>query len=138
MIFFDSFTWNENFSLVCSKRDEISGRLTVMKFLHIFVILFLFCCRLTCEMKSHHGLTSWNFSLGWKYPRNHSHFHKRLHLTCLTGFCLRLCCVRDDNLSANFPTQLYLSLFLVFSGGSKICLLQLFQFSMKLIYLHYI
>ena len=132
MIFFNSFTCNENFSLVCSKRDGISSRLTMMTFLHIFVILFLFCCHLTCEMKSHHGLTSWNFSLGWKYPRYHPHFHKRLPLTCLTGFCLWLCCVRDDNLSENFPTQPYMSLFFVFSGGSKFCLLQLFLFSMQL------
>ena len=73
------------------------------------------------------------FQPGLKISTLSSHFHKRLPLTCLTGFCLWLCCVRDDNLSENFPTQPYMSLFLVFSGGSKFCLLQLFLFSMQLI-----
>ena len=68
MIIFNSFTWNENFSSVCSNRGEISARFTVMKFLHIIVILFLHRCRLTWEMKSHHGLTSRNFNPGWNFP----------------------------------------------------------------------
>ena len=68
MIIFNSFTWNENFTSVCSNRREISARFTVMKFLHIIVILFLHRCRLTWEMKSHHGLTSRNFNPGWNFP----------------------------------------------------------------------
>ena len=42
--------------------------LSMMIFLHIIVILLLQFCRLVCEMKSHHGLMTWNFSLGWKFP----------------------------------------------------------------------
>ena len=37
-----------------------------MKFLNIIVILLLHCCRLPCEMKSHQGLMSWYFILGFK------------------------------------------------------------------------
>ena len=94
MIFFNSFTCNENFRLVCSKRDGISSRLTMMTFLHIFVILFLFRCHLTCEMKSHHGLTSWNFSLGWKYPHYHPIFTKGFLLhVWLDSVCGSAVCV---------------------------------------------
>ena len=37
-----------------------------MKFLNTIVILFLNCCPLPCEMKSYHGLMSWNFIPGLK------------------------------------------------------------------------
>ena len=36
---------------------QILPRFTVMKFLHIFEILFLRCFHLSCEMKSHESLT---------------------------------------------------------------------------------
>ena len=49
---------------------------------------------------------------------------KRLHLRCLTGFWMCQCCVRDNYLSVNFLTQL----FLLLCGDSK-----LFRFSIKLI-----
>ena len=110
------------FSSVCSNRGEISDRFTVMKFLYIIVILFLHCCRLTCEMKSHHRLTSSNFNPGWNSPpynpplgwsflwRKFSNSRKRLHLRYLTGFWMCLCCVRDIYLSVNFPTQHFLLL----------------------------
>ena len=112
MIIFNSYTRVENFCLVYLNRGEISARLTVMNFLQI-VILFLHCCRLTCKMKSHHCLTNWNFSLGWKYPFTQpfiwsflrkvvNHFHKRLHLRYLTGFWMHLSCVRDNYLSVIF------------------------------------
>ena len=68
MIISNSFAWNENFSSVCSNRGEISARFTVIKFLHIIVILFLHCCRLKCNMKSHHGLTSWDLNPDWNSP----------------------------------------------------------------------
>ena len=45
-------------------------------------------------------------------------------------------CARDIYLSVNFPTQNYLLFVLVFSGDSK-PFFQLFQFTMKLIHLHY-
>ena len=35
---------------------------------------------------------------------------KRLHLRCLPGFWMCLCCVRDNYLSVNFPTQPFLLL----------------------------
>ena len=110
------------FSSVCSNRGEISARFTVMKFLHTIVILFLHCCRLTCEMKSHHGLTSWNFNPGWNSPpynpplrwgflqKVNSNFRKSFLLRCLIGFWMCLCCVRDNYLSINFPTQPFLLL----------------------------
>ena len=104
MIIFNSLTWNENFSSFCSNRRDISARFTVMKFSHIIVILFLHCCRLTWEMKSHQGLTSWNFNLGWNSPPYN------WPLRCLTGFWMCLCCVRDNYLSVKFPTQLFLLL----------------------------
>ena len=34
-----------------------------------------------------------------------NHFRKRLHLGCLTGFWMRLCCVRDNYLSVKFFIQ---------------------------------
>ena len=53
-----------------------------MKFLNIIVILFLHCFRLPCEMKSHHGLLSWNFILGlksrYKQPLRQSFLRKWL------------------------------------------------------------
>ena len=55
-----------------------------------------------------------------------NHFRKRLHLRSLTVFWTRLCCVRDNHLSVNFPTKLYLLLFLVCSGDSKLCLFSSF------------
>ena len=117
-----------------------------MKFLNIIVILFLYCCRLTCEMKCHHGLMSWNFVTGlrswYKQPLRRSfcennHICKRLHLGCLTGLWMRLCCVRDNYLFVKFLIQPYLLLFLDFSGDSKLRLFQLSRFSTKLIHLHY-
>ena len=63
------FTWDEHFSSLCSNRGEISALFAVMKFLHIIIILFLYCCRLAWELKSyHHGLTAWNFTTGWNCP----------------------------------------------------------------------
>ena len=115
----------------------------MMKFLNI-IILFLHCCHLPCEMISHHSLMSWNFILGLKsqckqplwwsfFVKMVNHFHKRLHLGCLTGFWMHLCCVHDNYLYVKFFIQPYLD----FSGGSKLCLFQLFRFSLKLIHLHY-
>ena len=120
----------------------------MMKFWNIIVILFLNCCRSSCEMKSHHGLMSWNFIPGLKSRYKQSlwlsflakivnHFRKRLHLGCLTGFWMRLFCVCDNYFFAKFLIQPYLLLFLDFSGDSKLRLFQLFRFSMKLIHLHY-
>ena len=108
MIILNSVTWNKNFSSFSSNCGEVSARFTVMKFLHIIVILFLHRCRLTCEMKSYHGFKSWNFSPGWKSPQNQP---------------LRW---------SFFPTQHILLIFLVFSGDSKLFFLQLFRFSVKL------
>ena len=36
------------------------------------------------------------------------HVCKRLHIRCFTGFWMCLCCVRDNYLSVNFPTQPFL------------------------------
>ena len=110
MIIFNSFTWNENFSSAFLKHGEILARFTLMKFLYIIVILFLYCYRLTCDLKCHHGLKSWNFSFGLKIsiysvPKKElfvkivNRFCSRLHLTCFNGFSIHLCCVRDDYLS---------------------------------------
>ena len=53
-----------------------------MRFLNIIVILFLNCCRLPCEMKSHHCLMSWNFIPGlkswYKQPLRRSFYRKWL------------------------------------------------------------
>ena len=116
MIIFNSFTWNENFDSVCSNHGETSAQFTVMKFLRIIVILFLQCCRLTYEIKNHHhGLMTWNINPGWNcapfnpplsfFAKIISHVRKRLHLRCSTGFWMSLYWVRDNYLSANFPTQ---------------------------------
>ena len=43
MIILNSITCDENISWGCSNHRQISARLTVIKFLHIFVILFLHC-----------------------------------------------------------------------------------------------
>ena len=98
-----------NFSSVY--RDEI------FSYNHNSVFTLL---RLIHEMKSHHGLTSWNFNSGWNSPPYNrpsnvelfakiiSNVRKRLHLRCLTGFWKCLCCVRDNYLYINFPTQPFL------------------------------
>ena len=44
---------------------HFSSVYTMIKSLHIIIILFLHCCRLTWEMKSHHGLRRWNFNQIW-------------------------------------------------------------------------
>ena len=114
MIIFNSFTWNENFSSVCSNRGKISAWFIVMKVFHIIVILFLHFPHLTCEMKSHHGLISWNFSPVWKssydQPLKWSFlkkllniFAKRFHVRCLTEFWMRLCSVRVNPFVPNEP-----------------------------------
>ena len=68
------------FSYVCSNRGEIYAWFTVMKFLYIIVILFLHFSCLSCEIKSHQDLMSWNFSPGWKpsykHPRRLRFFQK--------------------------------------------------------------
>ena len=113
-----------------------------MKFLNKIVILFLHSCRLPCEMKSHHGLMICNFIPGLKsrykqslrrrfFAKMVDHFCKRLHLRCLTGFWMRLCCVRDNYLFVKFLIQPYLLHFLDFSGDSKLRLFQLFRFSIN-------
>ena len=91
------------FSSVCSNRGEISAQFTKIKLLHIIAIQFLHCCPLTCKMKSHHNVPSWNF--------NFSHVRKRLNLRYLTLFWISLCCVRDTYLSVIFATQSFLLLF---------------------------
>ena len=57
MITQDTVTWDENFRLVRSNRGEVPSRFTVIKVLHVIVNLFLHCLHLSCEMKSHQGLT---------------------------------------------------------------------------------
>lgn len=52
--YFNSFTWDEKFSLVCPNSGEISVWFTLMKILHGIVILFLHCFQLSCEVKPHH------------------------------------------------------------------------------------
>ena len=55
--YFQLFTWNENFRVVWANRSEISAWFTIMKFLHIIVIICLHCFRLPCEMKFRQSLT---------------------------------------------------------------------------------
>ena len=125
-------------------RGEIYAWFTVMKFLHIMVILFLHFSCLSCEIKSHQDLMSWTFCPGWKSPYKHprrlrflvNRLCKRLHLRCLNGCWMCHCCVRYNYLSVSFPTQLYLLLFFVFSGVSNFRFIQIFHFSIKLIHLH--
>ena len=75
--------------------------------------------RLTYEMKSHHGLTNWNFNYGWNSPPYNwppnmelfakiiSNVRKRLHLRCLTGFWKCLCCVREFSYTTFFVAFLF-------------------------------
>ena len=80
MIIFNLFAWNENFSVVCSNRSGISAWFTIMKFLHIIVILFLHCFRLPCEMKSRHGLTLFRMAAqGWEKSGKKTSFPKICH-----------------------------------------------------------
>ena len=60
---------------------------------------------------------------------------ERLSLRCLTGFWMCLCCVCENYLSVDFPTQPF-RYFLLW-GDSKLFISQLFRFSMELIHLHY-
>ena len=63
---FSSFAWAEIFGSVFSNRGEVSTWSTVMKCLHIILILFVHCFYLSCEMKSyHHSLTSCNIGSGF-------------------------------------------------------------------------
>ena len=132
-------------SRVVQTLGGISARFTVIKLFHIIAILFLHCCRLMCEMKSNHGLTSWNFNLGWNSPPLRSSFleklaifSKGLHLRCLANSFTCLCCVRVNDLSINFPTQSYLllSCFLV-CGDLKLFSFSTFSIYMNLIHFHY-
>ena len=118
-----------------------------MKLLHIIVILVLHCCCLIYEMKSHDGLTSWNFSLTSKSSYNQTlrsskivnNFCKRLHLRCWAGFWMRLCCVLDNYIPVIFskPPYLLLSLTCLFSVEiQSFVFFQLLPFSMKFIQLH--
>ena len=50
---------------------------------------------------------------------------------------MRLWCVHDNYLYVYALKRPFLLLFLVFSGDSKLCFFQRFQFFMKLILLHY-
>ena len=109
MIIFNSFTWNENFSAVY--RDEIfaCSRNSIFTLLSLNMrdeILSRFK-----ELKFQPRL---KFSTLWSAP-NMEFFakiiinvRKRLHLRCLTGFWMCLCCVRNNYLSVNFLTQLFL------------------------------
>ena len=67
-----------------------------------------------------------------------SHFSKRLHLRCLANSFMCLCCVLENDLSINFPTQSYLllSCFLV-CGDSMLFSFSTFSIYMNLIHLHY-
>ena len=82
---------------VCSNRGEISARFTLIKLLHIIVVLVLHYRLLTCESKSHHDLKKLKFQLGLKislqlahemqlFTKIVNHFRKRLHLRSLTVF----------------------------------------------------
>ena len=110
------FTWNESVSSVCSSRGWISARFIMIKFLNIIVILFLHFCCLPWEIESHHGSMSWNFIPGLKswykqplwwscFAKMVNHLCKRLHLGCLTGFWMCLCCVHDNYLFVKFLIQ---------------------------------
>ena len=63
------------------------------------------------------------------------HFCKRLHLRCLTGFFMCLCCVRENYLSINFPAQSYLLLSCLW--WFKALSFSTFPIYMNLIHLHY-
>ena len=104
-----------------------------MKFLNVIFILFLHCCHLPCEMKSHHGLMSWNLVPGlksrYKQPLRWSFLQKWLIIFAkgsildvwLGPECTSVVCVII--LFVKFLIQPYLLLFLDFSSDSK-----LFQF----------
>ena len=69
---------------------------------------------------------------------NFCHYCERLHLRCLINLFMCLCCVRENDLSINFPTKSYLllSCFLV-CGDSKLWSFSTFSIYMNLIHLHY-
>ena len=48
MIIFNLFIWKENFTVACSNRGEVLTWATLIQFLNMIVILFLYCCCLTC------------------------------------------------------------------------------------------
>ena len=92
----ETFSYNRNsiFTLLpLNMRDEISSRFN--------------------ELIFQPGL---NFSTIQSSPKMElfekiiNHFRKRLHLRCLTEFWMCLCCVSDNYLAVNFPTQPYLLL----------------------------
>ena len=87
------FVYNRNsiFTLLSlNMRDEISSRLNELKF--------------QPWLKFSTIQTAPKIELSAKIIN----VRKRLHLRCLTGFWMCLCCVRDDYLSLNFLTQLFL------------------------------
>ena len=59
-----------NFRSVCSNLDEILALFTLVKFLHVIVILFLYCFRLSFKVKPHLGFRRLNFRPGRKLPYN--------------------------------------------------------------------
>ena len=62
----------------------ISPAFTKMKCLFIIAIPFLHCFHFSCEMKSHHCLTSLNFCLCWKSVYNQP-------LKYMTGVSVEVC-----------------------------------------------
>ena len=65
MIIFIPLTWNKNVSSVRGNRGGNAACATVMKLLHMIPILFLDCCRLTCD-KTLSRFNEFKFQLGLK------------------------------------------------------------------------
>ena len=121
----------------------------MMTFLNIIVILFLHCFRLQCEMKSHHGLMSWNFIPGLKSRCKQSlrrNFLRKWLIIFVKGSilyvwlgseCASVVFVIIFSLKSFLYSLICFFLFLVFNDDSNLRLFQLFRFSMKHIHLHY-
>ena len=132
IIIFSSFTWNKNFSSVCSNCREILAWFTMMKLLHIIAIVFFFFQLLSLNMqdKISSRFSKLKFQLGVKFARIQftpkmqlfakiiSRVHKRFHLRFLTGFGMFLCCMHDNYIFINFSIEPFLLLFVVIQSLS--------------------
>ena len=125
IIIFNSFRWNENFSSKISSWNEsfklcwnfssvylFSARFDIFAYIRNSIFK-MFPLNMRDEFS---GLTSWNFSLGWKpkmdlFAEIVKHFCKRLYPRCLDRLWMRLYRVRDTYLS-KFS---YITLFTFFS-----------------------
>ena len=118
IIIFNLFRWSENFNSKTSSWNESfkqcwSFSSVYLNEIFAYIRNSIFKLLPLNIRDEFSGLTSWNFSLGWKpkmdlFAEVVKHFRKRLHPRCLDRLWTCLCCVRDTYLSKFSYTTLFI------------------------------